>query len=233
MNYHYTHLGAVPALAARGTERRDAMLARTGPAARAVMKQIKRLPRSRQVAALDRVLADFDPELPGRVRRVAAHLRGGGMATDAAIERALALSLADASINRIQKIGRAYQGGELMPMGYLGQTPPTAPSTTAPEQNAGDVVARMFQGIVCSDGLQRSVADMVGRNEGREAHDATNMGYEVAQGFAQCASLTPPAPAPVPPTTSTDEPSLAVPIAVGIGSIVLAGGVFWYVTRKK
>lgn len=231
VNYHYTNLGAVPGVADRSVERRDAMLARTGPAARAILKQIRKLPGSQQVAALDRVLANFDPELPMRVRRVAEHLRREGMSVNASIERALALSLADATISRIQKIGRAYRNGELTPVGYLGQTPPTSPAATTAEQNAGDVVARMFQGVVCSDGLQRSVSEMVGRNEGREAHDATNMGYEVAQGFAQCASLTPAAPAPLPPPAQPESSSLAVPIAIGLGAVVVTGGILWYTTR--
>lgn len=232
MNYHYTNLGAVPAVADRSVERRDAMLARTGPAARAVLNRIKRLPRRKQVAALDRVLRDFDPGLPERVRRVAEHLHREGMKVNDAIERALALSLADASINRIQKLGRAYRTGQLLPVGYLGQTPPTTPSSTDAEQSAGDVVAGMFQGIVCSEGLQTSVADMVGRSEGREAHDATNTGYEVAQGFAQCSALapsTPPVPAPEPEREGT---SPAVPIAIGVGALVVVGGAVWYTTRK-
>lgn len=232
MHYHYTHLGAVPAVADRSTERRDAMLARTGPAARAVLARLNKLPRSQRAAALDRVLMEFDPSLPGRVRRVAEHLRREGMGVDRAVERALALSLADASINRIKSLGRAYRKGQVLPMGYLGQTPPAAP--TQQEQDAGQVVASMFQGIVCSDGLQRSVTDMVGRNEGREAHDATNVGYEVAQGFAQCASLTPPTPPTPPPSAPRDEGgSVVLPVVVGLGALVAVGGVVWYTKRKR
>ncbi len=232
MNYHYTHLGVVPAVASPSAERRDALLARTGPAARAIMKSIKTLPRKQQVAALDRVLVKFDEGLPERVRRVSEHLHREGMAVNQAVERALALSLADASINRIKRLGRAYRQGAVVPLGYLGTTTPE--STTSQEQDAGQIVAGMFQGIVCSDGLQTSITQMVGQNEGREAHDATNLGYEVAQGFAQCGAQTPTPPLPptTPPTTS-GETSLALPIAVGVGALVVVGGVVWYTGRKN
>lgn len=230
VNYHYTHLGLVPSVARPEAERRDALLARTGPAARAVLARINRLPRRKRVAALDRVLSNFDPGLPTRVRRVAEHLHSQGIGVNQAMERALALSLADASIERIKKIGRAYRKGVVLPMGQLGAE---SSEMTEEEQSAGDVVAGMFQGVICSDGLQTSISEMVGRNEGREAYDATNTGYEVAQGFAQCATLQPPATPTTPVPEPQDETSLAVPVAVGVGALALAGGVVWFATRKN
>lgn len=230
MNYHYTHLGAVPGVAKRSAERRDAMLARTGPAARQILANIKKLPRNQQVAALDRVLADFDPNLPTRVRRVAEHLRGEGMSINEALERAIALSLADASINRIKNLGYAYQQGRVLPMGYLGLGQ-TSESSTDQERSSKKVVGDMFQGIVCSDGLQTSVTSLVGRNEGAQAQAATNIGYEVAQGFAQCGAQAPPPPVP-PATQESEKPSLVGPVLFGMGALVVVGGVVWY-TRKK
>lgn len=230
MNYHYTHLGVVPGVAKADAEKRDALLARTGPAARQILKRIKKLPRKEQVGALDRVLNDFDPGLPTRVRRVAEHLRSEGMSINKSIERALSLSLADASINRIKNLGYAYQRGHVLPMGYLGLGQ-TSSSSSDEERSSKKVVADMFQGIVCSDGLQTSVTDLVGRNEGTQAQSATNLGYEVAQGFAQCANQAPVPPAP-PATTESEKPSLVGPVVFGLGALVVVGGVVWY-TRKK
>lgn len=231
MNYHYTHLGAVPAVAQRSAERRDAMLARTGPAARQILKQIKKLPRRKQVAAMDRVLGRFDPDLPQRVRLVAHHLQSEGMGTNEAVERALALSLADASISKIKQIGVAYRTGTMIPVGALGQD---TDGETAEEKSAGKAIGRMFQGIVCSSDLQRSVTEMVGRKEGQDAHDAANLGYGVAQGVAQCgmpSSETPPA-APDSDEAASDRSSLLGPVSVGLGALLVVGGVVWY-TRKK
>jgi hypothetical protein len=234
MRHIYTNLGAVPAIAQPAAERQDALLARTGPAARRIMRHIKRLPRSKQVAALDRVLERFDSELPARVRRVAEHLHRGGMPTDRAVERALALSLADASIEKIKRVGYAYRRGEGAPYGPamgLG----TSGTGSSSERSAEDEVAAVFQGIACSNGLQATITDLVGRNEGADAAAATNTGYEVLQGAAQCGTLTPtPPPPPAPPTTTqSSSGSLAVPLAIGAGALLLVGGAVWYTTKKK
>jgi hypothetical protein len=229
----YTNLGAVPAIADPSAERRDAILALTGPGARKVLRQIKRLPRRQQVAALDRVLERFDPELPSRVRRVAEHLHRGGMPTDRAVERALALSLADASISKIKAIGVAHLRGEGVHPGMLGLSGLGSLGTTETERSAEDTVGDVFKGILCSNGLQASVADLVGRNEGGDAATATNTGYEVAQGMAQCGVQAPVEPPPPPATTTGSGGSLAVPIALGAGALLVVGGAVWYTTRKK
>lgn len=241
MRYHYTSLGAVPALAKRSVERRDEMLARTGPAARSLMVWARRLPPSERVLALNRVLADFEPGLPMRVQRVAEFLHREGMGTEDAVERALALSLADASIEKIKRLGQAYQGGATLHAEQLGrwlgcvgcaglgQTTTTPPATPT---DPGAVVGAMFQGIICSDGLKTAVTDAVGRNEGRSAADATTIGFSVGQGMAMCPPGT--APAPVPdPGPVREERSLALPIAIGVGAIALVGGVAWFTMRKR
>lgn len=225
MTHLYTNLGAIPRLATASAERRDPLLAHTGPAARRLMAAVRRYPAAQQVQVLDRALAQFQPGTPQRVRRVATFLRRQGLSTTQAVERALALALADSTMEKIKGIGVAYQHGQLMPMGGLGDEAST--SGTKPE----DVVAGMFQGILCSSGLQTTVVDAVGRGEGQDAATATAVGYGVAQGIAQCPTTTPPATTPA-PVSEPERPSLVWPIAMGIGALALVGGVVW-VSRKK
>ena len=229
-----------PAVAQRSLEQRDPLLAFTGNAARGIMADINRLPRGKRVRALDNVLASFDPMLPGKVRQVATRLRQTGMPTNLAVERAVALSLADASVDKIRSIGEARLAGK-QPVGLYGlglgqESDTTSETETEEEKSAKKKVGQMFQGVICSDGVQTAVTDMVGRNQGQDAHAATNLGYEVAQGFAQCANLnqtpTPPTPPTTPPTTQ-EKPSLAVPIAVGVGALVVVGGFVWYTGRQS
>lgn len=208
----------------------------TGHAAQGILADINRLPQGKRVKALDNVLSSFDPRLPHKVREVATKLRKQGLSTNAAVQQALTLSLADASIDKIRGIGAARMAGK-PPVGIYGlglgedATSSTAGETSA-ETSAKKKVGQMFQGVVCSDGVQAAVTDMVGRNKGSDAHAATNLGYEVAQGFAQCAVPTPTPTPPTPPTAPTEEKSLALPIALGVGALVVVGGVVWY-TRGK
>lgn len=215
-------------------ERRDPLLAFTGNAARGIIQDINRLPHGKRVKALDNVLSSYDRRLPAKVRQVASKLRSEGMSTNMAVERAVALSLADATIDKFRGIGEARRAGQ-PPIGLyglgLGQDSTTTGETDA-ETSAKKKVGQMFQGIVCADGVQTAVTDLVGRNKGADAAGATNLGYEVAQGFAQCAAPTPTPTPPTTPTTEEEGSSLAVPIALGVGALVVVGGVVWYTRRK-
>lgn len=221
----YTNLGAVPSIATRSREQSDPLLAHTGPAARRLMAVVRRYPADRQVQVLDRALDGFQPGTAARVRRVASHLRRQGMSTNQAVERALALSLADSMMEYLQRVGRAHQRGELLPVGGLGETGDD-------EMKPEDVVVGMVQGVLCSQGLQQTITDAVGRSEGQDAATATAVGYGVAQGIAQCPPGTTPAPAPPPPPPETRGPSLVLPIAVGVGALALVGGIVWMAQRK-
>lgn len=221
----YTHLGAVPRLAARSRERRDGFLARTGPAARAVLHRVNQLPRGRRIAALNQALNDFRPGLAPLVRRVANHLQRSGMVAPAALERAIALSLADASIEKFQDIGRGYREGTVLPVGGMGLGALGADS-------AGEVFGKMMQGIACSPQLKESTTDVVGRNEGADAASATSIGFEVVRGMSFC-PVPPPEESPAaPPSEATEESSSLVPVLIGVGALAAVGGVVYFATRK-
>jgi len=231
MAHHYTNLGAVPAIARRVNEQRDALLARTGPAARSILYQINKLPRSQRRDELNRVLAAFDSALPSRLHRTAEFLHREGMPVPAAMERGLALSLADASIERLKQIGHKAREGRMFPVGGfgLGEEP-----TTQAGRSAGDVVAGMFQGIACSADVAGSTTTLVGSNEGADAARATTVGFAVARGMAQCPRGLPPEPPVAPPPESQEEQrSLVLPVVLGVTALAAAGGVVWFVTRKK
>jgi hypothetical protein len=207
-------------------------LARSGPAARAILKKIRRLPREQQAGALDRTLARFDIALPGRVRQVAERLHRGGMNVELAVERAVTLALADSAIGRLKSIGFAYRSGQPLP------PVPTMRRRTlgdAEEDNTDEDVAKFFQGILCSNGLQSAITDTVGRNEGADARDATHVGYELAQGVAQCSTLNSTTTTTTPPVVApaAEETSLAIPLAIGAGALLLVGGVIWFAKKKS
>jgi len=222
MKHRYTSLGAAPALAKRSVEKRDAILARTGPAARQLLKASGRSP-----AKLGKLLGRIDPNLPGRVHQVARHLNRQGMAADTAVERAVALSLADSMIEQVKALGERVRRG--MPPAPLFST---AMGLGGLGDEAADVVGSMAQGILCSDGLRTTLADMVGRQEGRDAADATLIGFSVAQGAAQCGRTPTPTPTPPADDPEPESSSLVIPIVVGVGVLALVGGIVW-VTRKK
>ena len=222
MKPYYTSLGAAPLFAS------DPVLARTAPAARALLRSVKRFPRSRQMPALHRAIARLDPDLPARLQRTARHLKRQGMPTSAAVERALTLSLADGTINQLQQIGREYRQGRLRPASIAGLGSTSTSSSPPPEE----VVGRMFQGILCSEGLQQQLADLAGRNEGREAATATSTGFDVAQGFAQCQSLTPGATAPAPaPAPAERDRQWVFPTLVAVGSVAVLGATIYFVRK--
>lgn len=224
MHSSYTSLGVVPSIAQRSNEKRDALLARTGPAARAILRSINALPRDQRLPELNRVLADFDPAAPERMHRVSEHLRSGGMGINEAVERALALTLADASIEHFKTIGRRQHRGELYSLGALGDS-----TTTTEGQDAGAVVGALIQGLTCSPTMRDSISALVGQNEGREAYDATRTGFDAARAMSMCPT-TPEVPTvPLPETTA---PSILVPVLVGVGALVLAGGVVWYARKR-
>lgn len=221
----YTHLGAVPRLAKRSRERRDGYLARTGPAARAILHRMNRLPRAQRIAALNQTLNSFQPGLAARVQRVANHLQRSGMTAPAALERAIALSLADASIEKLQDIGRKYRSGSVLPVGGMGLGALGA-------DDAGEVFGKMMQGIACSGQLKESTTDVVGRNEGADAANATSIGFEVVRGMALCPVPPVQEPPSLPPAETTEESSSLVPVLIGVGALAAVGGVVYFATRK-
>lgn len=226
MKYHYTQLGAVPAVASRAAERRDLLLAHTGPAARAMLWRINRLPRAQRVPELNRVLAQFGAGLPTRMHRTVEFLHREGMSVGAAVERGLALSLADATIERAKKLGQQARDGQLFPLsGGLG-------AETTEGESAGNVAAKMFQGIACSTDVAAATTDLVGRNEGADAAGATEIGFAVARGAALC----PPGSAPPPPgpwPAEQEERGSALPLILGLGAAVAIGGVAWFMMARK
>jgi hypothetical protein len=222
--HSYTSLGAVPSIAPRRNEKRDALLARTGPAARAILRRINTLPRAARAPELNRVLADFDPDAPSRLHRVSERLYAQGYDLNAAVERALALTLADASIEHFKRLGMRGRSGGVYPLGDS--------TTSAPGQDAGAIVAGLIQGITCTPALRDSVSTLVGRNEGQQAHDATRLGFDAARSMSMCP--TTPVPPVAPPASETSSgPSYLVPVLVGVGALAVAGGVIWYSGRKQ
>jgi hypothetical protein len=204
------------------------MLAHTGPAARAVLYRINKLPRAQRLPELNRVLARFEPGLPSRVHRTAEFLQRRGMLIDAAVERALALSLADATIERFKKVGIKARQGRMFPVGGMGGLG-TEGESDAPE----DVLARMAQGIACSPDLATSTTGMVGRAEGADAAGATQIGFAVVRGVAMCPPGTTPEPPVTPPPETPEERSLVLPIVLSVGALAAVGGVVWFMARKK
>jgi hypothetical protein len=92
----------------------------------------------------------------------------------------------------------------------------------------------MFQGILCSEGLQQQLTDVAGRNEGRDAATATSTGFDVAQGFAQCQTLTPGSsstPAPVQQPAATESNPWLVPVAVTVGAVAVLGVTIYFVRK--
>lgn len=214
MSHYYSHLGAVPPIAARDAERRDELLAHTGNAAREILRDVNQQPVSRRVDALNRALANHDPQLPAAVHRVAQRLAREGMTADLAVERALTLALADSTIERFKAIGaRRMHGGE--PLGGLG--------------GARDTLSNLTQKVACSDRVRRRTTTIVGRNEGATAATATDIGFDVVRTAADCNGDVPPPPPPGPAAVQRRSP--VGPIMVGVG-LLLVGGAIWVTMRK-
>jgi len=207
----------VPAIAQRSAERTDLMLAHTGNAARRLLRRIRALPGDQQIGALQQELAAFDSRLPADVRKLAEVLRRDGMRTDMAMERALALALADAVMRQAENTGRLYQRGGGYPMNGLGSL-----------GNAGSILTGMAQGIACSSDLRSQAVLKSTQTGGAEAGAAAQTGFDVLRGGAQCPDVSP-APAP----ESVSSSSSVVPIVVGLGVLAVAGGVVWAAARKK
>ena len=196
----------------------DPLLNHARRGASAVVRLLKSVPPAQRIAELDRVLAQQDPALPQRVRATANRLAKRGMTADAAVQEALARSLADHTITYYKSLGRRGERGA------LGQTP-TAPQTTQ-GQSAGQVVQGVIGGVACSSTLQNAIADHVGKNEGTTGHDAVTTGFAIASGVAGgCQPTTPTATTPTPPPPPPpSRMSAVVPLLIGAG-IVLAVGV--------
>lgn len=168
---------------------------------------------------LSSALRAVDPALPTTVAKVADTLRARGMTTSAAVHEALARSLADASIRKIQKIGRAAQYGR--PIAW---SPNSGLGGVGLGDATADAVAKSFQGLICSSQLSSAVSDLVGKTQGSDAHDATTTGFAAAQGAAQCSQLTPTTPTtPTPDTTPTSTPPASPLVTYGVSFAVLAG----------
>lgn len=211
-------LGEVPA------DRSDPVLVRTRAAADALLAWMRTQPVDKGLPRLLEALRRFDSRLPDRVMRVATTLRARGMGLQPAVREAIARALADSSIDRIQAIGKAARAG--MPVSGLGQTTPTTP-TTSSSTDPGQAILNMFRGIVCSNSTSNSIADLVGKTQGADAHTATTTGIAVAQGAAQCSQLNQPATTtPTTPTPDTTTPAESAPnpmLSYGVPLLVLGG----------
>jgi hypothetical protein len=191
-----------------------------------MMRSLARYPAAEQIRQMNAALASFDAGLPARVKLLAEALRRKGLSVELSVERAIALALADSMIEKVKQLGVGYQRGMLLPTGGLGQTTTASPT---PEQ----VVGATFQGILCSPGLATAITDAVGRSEGRDAASATSIGFAVGGGVAQCGQLsTSTVPTPSPPPEPSG-PSYVVPVLVGVGTLVVAGGFLWFTKKKK
>jgi hypothetical protein len=223
----YSGLGAAPMpirdRARRDMEHRDALLAKTGPTARALMERTKHLPPAERVRAIDGALASLDPTGPSRVRQVASYLRRHhGLSANEAVERALALALADGAIDRLQRAGGRGPGS----LAGLG-------TDASAETDAGALVAGMFHNIACSDPVRTQVTDIVTRHEGANAAAATTLGFETVRAAAPC---NPAAPAPAAPSSSpssSGDSDVVAPIVIGAVGLVVVGGIVWWASRTK
>lgn len=208
-------------------EKKDPLLWWTGRTSRAVLARIKKLPRGKRAAELRRVLGQYNPELPELVKQVASRLHAKGMPLNAAVERAVAIGLADATVDRFEMIGRGRREDNFYPGGGLGNVAPE----TSEGQDAGKIIGDMMRGIACSDGLKESVSDMVGKQRGADAAQASTMGFETVKGMAQCTSIEPIPPAP--PAEESRQGSILLPVVVGIGALAVVGGVVLYNANKR
>jgi hypothetical protein len=203
----------------RSTSRHsDPILAHHRAAATEILAATRRQPEAVRMQRLSSALRAVDPALPTTVAKVSDTLRARGMTTSAAVHEALARSLADASIRKIQKIGRAAQYGR--PIAW---SPNSGLGGVGLGDATADAVARSFQGLICSTPLSSAVSDLVGQTQGSDAHSATTTGFAAAQGVAQCSQLTPPPTTPTPDTTATSAPPASPLVTYGVSFAVLAG----------
>jgi len=199
---------------------------RTRAAADALLAWMRTQPVDQGLPRLLEALRRFDSRLPDRVMRVATTLRARGMGLQPAVREAIARALADSSIDRIQAIGKAARAGMPVSGLGLGQTTSTTP-TTSSSTDPGQAILNMFRGIVCSNSTSNSIADLVGKTQGADAHTATTTGIAVAQGAAQCSQLNQPAtttPTTPTPDTTTPAPATSSPfLSYGVPLLVLGG----------
>lgn len=223
--HHYSGLGAVGAS--------DPLMARTRLAARTVLKKVEREAPGDKLAELNRGLAAFDPSLPGKLQRVFAHLVERGRDPNAALEEALARTLADSIIERYKLVGQAALRGQRLSVDTV-----TSISGLAGLGSVGSDIAKFFGSVArstaCSDGVRSLTTDLVGRSEGRGAATATDVGFEVTRGVTRCRQpgAGPAAPgAPFP----TEEPRRFpwTPVLIGVGALAVVGGVVFVAARKK
>lgn len=201
----------------------DPVLTRTRAASAEILRQISLLPPAAQRDELDHVLSSYDPKLPAALRTVADHLRRKRfMSVKAAMHEALALTLADAAIAKIKDIGaRAAAGDENAAANALGCDGCDGLGGLG---NAGTVAADMTRGLVCSAEIQAAITALVGRNEGTTGASLTTLGFAVAQLAAQCPRAPDAAPPP-PPPPPPQKASLAVPLAIAGGAVLLVGAI--------
>jgi len=175
---------------------------------------------TRRASSLRSVLSQFDATLPTRVSRTVTHLRQQGLDPANALREGLARSLADASIARIQQIGRARGG-----LGQVATTPVPAP-TTQTTRDAGQVIGTMLQGMTCSPQMRDAIIRMVQQHDGSTSAGVTATGFSFAGGAVNCPGSM--ESLPVPPDTSVDmstvtAPAAWVPAAIGIGAVLIIG----------
>lgn len=198
----------------------DPVLSHTRAAADDLLRVLSREHPARRAMALRSVLSQFDTTLPTRVSRTVTLLRQQGLNPANALREGLARSLADASIARIQQVGRARHG-----LGQVATSPAPTP-TTQTTRDAGQVVGNMFQGMTCSPQLRDAVVRMVQQHDGSTAAGVTATGFSFAGGAVNCPgsmeNIAAPADTTVDMSTVT-APAAWVPAAIGIGAVLIIG----------
>lgn len=205
-------------------ERSDPLLRRTHKAARAIMRDVRKLPKSERLARLDAALSSYDRALPGKVKAVANTLYRNGANLNEAVERALTLSLADASIDRVRRLGEQVSSQSVEGLGAIGLS------------GAEDDLKDLFTSVACSQELRRTASEKAGESQGSKAYNATLVGFKAAESVVNCpersqTDLTKPPPTP-PPEPKDDGMSIGVPIVVGVTVLGLAGVGIWYMRTQ-
>lgn len=208
--------------------RSDALLRQTRRTARAIMRDIRKLPKAERMPRLYEALSSYEPSLPAKVKAVANTLHRRGASLNEAVERALTLSLADASIDRMRRLGEQVAAGRpgASGLGSLG-------SLAGAEDDLKDLAVS----VACSEELQRTAAEKAGESQGTKAYNATLLGFKAASSAVKCPEgtkqdLTKPPPSPPTKPQDGDEMSLAVPIIVGVSVLGLAGVAIWYMRTQ-
>lgn len=180
------------------------------------------------MSRLYEALASYDPTLPAKVRAVADTMHRRGAPLHRAVEKALTLSLADASIDRMRRIGEQVMTGRAgaSGLGALGAL-----------SGAEDDLKDLAVSVACSEELQKTASEKAGESQGTKAYNATLLGFKAAKSTVKCPErteedLTKPPPTHPSPKPEDDELSIAVPVIVGVGVLGLAGVAIWYMRTQ-